>query len=393
MVKPILVTLPFLLLLIDYWPLDRFGFFEKRNSITRNEKIKAIGEKIPLLLMCLFAIGASLARHGETISVDQISLPLRLANAVVAYLRYLSNLFYPVNLTAFYPFPNTIPLWQSLGAFLVLMGISIITLFYAKKMPYLFVGWFWFTGTMFPKIGLVQAGLWPALADRWAYFPAIGIFIMVTWLCFDLLVKRHGLSSRRVGAAFFIFCTILAALTWKQVQYWSNSTRLFEHMIEKTQDNYMAHNNLGTVLMSQGKLDAAEEHFEKAIEINPDFEIPYLNIGKLAYKKGNVEKARLYYNKAIVIRPNNYGAYLALGNLQFREGEYQDAWRFYSEAIRINPDSAFPYNGMGGVLTKIGRLEEAVAMFVKALEIDPGYEPAKQNLEHVREALRSFKKQ
>ncbi|MEE4606017.1 MAG: hypothetical protein V2J65_32400, partial [Desulfobacteraceae bacterium] len=212
MVKPILVTLPFLLLLLDFWPLNRFG----DNSLGKEERIRRIwklfGEKIPLIALCFITIWISLHRQGGTISVEQISIPLRLSNAAVAYVRYLINLFYPLNLTAFYPFPKTIPMWQTLGAVFVLMSVSVVSLIRARAMPYLFVGWFWFAGTMFPKIGLVQAGLWPALADRWAYFPAIGLFIVISWLCGDFLKKRPTISKRQMAFISLLTCGALCFL-------------------------------------------------------------------------------------------------------------------------------------------------------------------------------------
>jgi protein O-mannosyl-transferase len=389
MVKPILVTLPFLMILLDFWPLYRFGHGHSEHQNQKGKLKQLISEKFPLIILSFVAIWFSMHRHGSPISIEQVSIQLRLSNAVVSYVQYLFNLFYPLNLTAFYPFPKMIPIWKIAGALSVLLSISGIVTVWARKMPYLFVGWFWYAGTMFPKIGLVQVGLWPALADRWAYFPAIGLFIMVSWLGLDYLNKQSSISKKQIAYISLIACGVLCFLTWKQVGYWSNSTRLFERMVEKTHDNYMAHNNLGTVLLSQERYDDAEIHFLRAIEIKPDFEIPYVNMGKVTYTKGNIEEAIEYYEKAIAIRPDYYAAHLSLGNLYLRTADYQKSWKYYTEAVRINSDGALPYNGMGGVLTKIGRLDDAAKMYIKALAIDPSYEPAKQNLERVMTIIRS----
>lgn len=389
MVKPILVTLPFLMLLLDYWPLERFNYLSKGEKNQRGTVKNLVGEKIPLIFLATLTIWFSLLRHGSAVSFEQISIQMRLANGVLSYLQYVLNLFYPLNLTAFYPFPKTLPSWQVFSAIAVLFGITGFVIRSMRKSPYLFVGWFWYTGTMFPKIGLIQVGLWPALADRWAYFPAIGLFLMFSWWFIAFVVRQSDLFRKMLILLFLAACCAMVLLTWIQVGFWANSTRLFERMIEKTHDNYMAHNNLGTVLLSQGRYDEAEIHFSKAIEIKTNFEIPYVNMGKLAYKKGDIEKAVAYYEKAIAIRGDYYAAHLSLGNLYLKTANYQKAWRYYSEAVRISSDEALPYNGMGGVLTKVGRLEDAVRMYAKAIEIDPSYEPAKQNLERVMMIIRS----
>jgi len=389
MVKPILVTLPFLMLLLDYWPLGRLRFAPEGENGPRVEWRRLVIEKVPLTVLAVIAILLALHRQGSAVPTDEVAFPLRLANAVVAYVQYLFHLVYPVDLAAFYPFPKMIPLWKSCGALGVLVLISIAAVAKAGRWPFFFVGWFWYAGTLLPKIGLVQTGLWPSMADRWAYFPAIGIFVGASWLGTSCFQRQSGLYRQLIVVSSVAACMALVLFTEVHVGFWANSTRLFERMIAKTQGNYMAHNNLGTVLLSQGKRDEAKAHFLKAIQIKPDFEIPYLNLGKLAFAEGNPEKAREFYEKAVSIRPKYDSGYIALGNLSFREGHYQEAWDYYSLAVRINADDASPYNGMGGVLTKIGRLEDALAMYAKALEIDPNYKPAKENRERVLKAVQS----
>lgn len=383
MVKPILVTLPFLMLLLDYWPLGRYRHGVDGNSSFKRAVRFIIWEKVPLIVLTIMAIWFSLQRHGSPASIDQVPLPLRLSNAVVSYVQYLQNLFYPANLTAFYPYPKEIPSWQVFGSVMVLLGISALAVLWIRRFPYLFVGWFWFAGTMFPKIGLVQVGLWPALADRWAYFPAIGIFLMVSWAFFDS-IKRLPQSMRlRFLWAILPLCGLMVVLTWKQVSYWENSKALFVRMVSMTENNFMAHNNLGLVLQKEGKLEEALDNFHKAIEINPSFEIAYLNVGKIARDRGDRDTAIAWYKKALAVRPSYYAAHIALGNMLLSANAYAGAWQHFSEAVKINPDGAPPFNGLGGILAKLGRFQEAKAMFDRALAIEPDYVPAKQNLERV----------
>jgi tetratricopeptide (TPR) repeat protein len=389
MVKPILVTLPFLMLLLDYWPLGRYTHHTERNSSERHTLGVIIGEKIPLIILTILAIGFSLQRHGSTVSMAQVPLPMRLANGIVSYVKYLLNLFYPTNLTAFYPYPEAIPAWQLFGSIVVLLCISVICVLWIRRFPYLFVGWFWFAGTMFPKIGLIQVGLWPALADRWAYFPAIGIFLIVSWALFEIAERQPGHRYRRFLWAVLPLCVVMVVLTWRQVRYWENSKVLFSRMVTITRHNFMAHNNLGLIIKEEGNQEEALSHFQKAIEINPGFEIAYLNLGKMASDSGDIDRAIECYEKAIAIRPSFYGAHIALGNLLLKTNALAEAWQHYSEAIRIKPDAAAPYNGLASVLTKLGRLKEAKRMFEKALSIEPDYGPSKQNLERVVNAIQA----
>lgn len=387
MVKPVLVTLPALMVLLDFWPLRRLDLAPAAQIGPQAIWSRLLREKALLLLVAIFAVWFALQRQGTTIPTEEVPWGLRLANAMVVYAQYLFNLVYPVNLTAFYPFPKSIPLWKSGGALILLISISVAAVVKIKQWPHLFVGWFWYMGTMLPQIGLVQAGLWPALADRWAYFPAIGLFMAFAWSCASFLEKRSHRERRWVLLPSLAAGTVLVWLAWVQVGYWSNSTRLFERMLTKTSGNFMAHNNLGVVLLNQGKWKEAETHFLNAIGINPRFELAFQNLGKVSSHQGDLERAEHYYRKALAIRPGSYSARLALGNLFFRSHRFNEAWQYYAEAIRIRPDGPNPYNGLGSILAKGGRFREAREMYQKALAIDPGHAAAKQNLERVLAAL------
>ncbi|MDJ0884481.1 MAG: tetratricopeptide repeat protein, partial [Desulfobacterales bacterium] len=390
LVKPILVTLPFLMILLDLWPLNRFDARSTPRFAPPRPVRMIIVEKIPLIFLTGFAIWLSLQRLGSVDSTQPVAVTLRLANAVVAYVQYLINLLYPVNLAAFYPFPKSIPMWKTVGALLVLAAISGMVVARVKKKPYLFVGWFWFTGTLFPTCGLVQAGLWPELADRWAYFPAIGLFLLVVWWGMDFAERLSGTMRKLALVPVVTVAMAMAVVTWGQIGHWTNSIRLFERMLAKTHANAVAHNNLGTSLIKKGQSDKARQHFLSAIEINPGFAMAYFNLGKIARDNGETTKAIGWYEKAIGVQPNIYPVHIALGNAYFKIDNFTQSWHHYAEAIRIDPDGgALPFNGLGGILAKTGQLDKAAQMFQKALEIEPDYKPAKQNLERVTSALRT----
>jgi len=253
MAKPMLVTLPFVLLLLDYWPLGRFPV-QQVDSDTRTEaapatipvfqkttSVNLVLEKVPLLILSVlssFLTSLSVQRSGIVISTTLVPMKLRIANAIVSYARYIGKLIWPQDLAVFYPYPSTVPLWQSVGAGLLLAGISFLVVRAWRKLPYLCIGWLWYLGTLIPAIGLVQAGQWPAMADRFTYVPAIGLFVMLAWFI------PHVLSTWRYRKTGLVFAAgaLLAALlllTWAQLHRWSNTITLFEHTLKVTVNNYL----------------------------------------------------------------------------------------------------------------------------------------------------------
>lgn len=369
MAKPILVTLPFLLLLLDYWPLRRFILPEiakKKSGVIANNFFpeenhydsirKCIVEKIPFLALAFGAILFSLLRFGDTISTHSVPITLRISNATVSYVKYLWLLLWPADLAAFYPFPKEIPIEHLIGSIVFIAGFTVYGYLKRNVAPYLIIGWLWFLGTLVPKIGLVQAGLWPEMADRWAYFPAIGIFILVMWWCGDVFSRRPVILRVGVGLAVGAYIVVLSTVTYLQVGYWANSTALFERMIDKTDNNYMAHNNLGYILIKEKRYDEAQQHFEKAIAIFPRFEIPYLNLGSIAKSRGQTDSAIEWYIKALDFNPRFARAYLNLGNIYFEREAFSEAIGYFTAGIQVDPNSALLYNSLGAALTRIGRL-------------------------------------
>jgi tetratricopeptide (TPR) repeat protein len=260
--KPMLVTLPFVLLLLDIWPLQRISRF------TIHDSRRLLLEKIPF-----FALAAALSivtflvqkREGAVMAFDKLPLVPRIANAFVAYIRYLAKTVWPESLAPFYTYEINLPAWQVLGAAVLLAAITAVSLWRLRRAPYLLVGWFWFLGMLVPVIGFVQVGS-QSMADRYTYLPHIGLFIALVWGISELFAKRPArlLALRFGAAALLVGCVITTAL---QVRHWQNSQLLFTHAIEVTRDNYPAYNNLGTALHERDRFDEAERYFQNALEI------------------------------------------------------------------------------------------------------------------------------
>lgn len=282
MAKPLLVTLPFLMLLLDYWPIGRIRKLKEDPKYLA----KIVIEKLPLIILSFLAILISINRVGITISVAQVPISLRASNALVSYVQYILAIINPTNLAAFYPFPQSIPVWKTIGAIIVIAVTTVVAFIKVKKMPYFFVGWFWYIGTLLPKVGFIQAGLWPAMADRWAYFPAIGLFIIMAWMLFS----NDAICQKSYRHLFVVAMTAVVGImtfqTWNQVSVWNNSYSLFEHMARKTQNNFLAYNNLGYLYSLEGETEVAEKYFYKAITINPKYEKAYFNLGVISLDKG-----------------------------------------------------------------------------------------------------------
>lgn len=394
MAKPMLVTLPFVLLLLDYWPLGRFPF-QQVDSDTRTEaapatipvfqktiSVNLVLEKVPLLILSVlssFLTSLSVQRSGIVISTTLVPMKLRIANAIVSYARYIGKLIWPQDLAVFYPYPSTVPLWQSVGAGLLLAGISFLVIRAWRKLPYLCIGWLWYLGTLIPAIGLVQAGQWPAMADRFTYVPAIGLFVMLAWLIPHVLTKWRYRKTGLVLAAGALLAALLL-LTRAQLNRWSNTITLFEHTLKVTENNYLAHNNLGNALARQGKLKQAKDNYVKALRINPTFPRAHNNLANVLARQGKSQEAIAHYTKALEIKPNFPKAHNNLGNVLARQGKNQEAIVHYTKALQIKPDFAGAHNNLGNILQGQGKIDEAVFHFSRALELKPDFAEAHFNL-------------
>ncbi|MDY6791270.1 MAG: tetratricopeptide repeat protein [Thermodesulfobacteriota bacterium] len=401
MCKPILVTLPFVLLLLDYWPLGRLRLkidMIDSNSVKAESKkygfkefpfFILVLEKVPFFILSAVSIYMSVLsvkQHGIIASTDLTPITLRIANALVSYLVYLGKMLLPLNLAVFYPYPYQIPIFLSAGAGLALLSISFLVIWAFRKKPYMGTGWFWYIGVLLPNTGLIQAGLWPAMADRWTYLPFIGIFIIIVWGVADLKVRWDLKKSHIITAAIAIFL-ILMVRSYSQGRYWANSITLFEHNLITTSNNYVAHNNLGLALKEKGMINEAAEHYLKAIQINSKFELAYLNLGVIFAGVGDHEKAVGFYKEALRIKPDFIAAHINMGNTHLRQGRIDDAIGNYSEALRFKPDSEEAYNGLGAAMVRIGKLTKAIDYFKKALLLKPNHEGAKRNLKNTLATL------
>jgi len=307
MAKPMLVTLPFVLLLLDYWPLSRFQFGHQNGNIVIQRKsvvIRLICEKIPLFALaaasCIVTLFAQQS-GGAVCSFSAFPINIRIANALVSYVGYIVKMLWPHQLAVLYPHPGMLPWIQVIGACLLLVFIFILAFMALKRCPWLIVGWVWYIVTLVPVIGLVQVGS-QAMADRYTYVPLIGIFIMIAFGVPELMsgwrYRKIGLSTMAVACLL-----VLMATTWFQVRYWANSVTLFERALAVTENNYVLHSNLGVTLFSKGKVDEAIDHFHDAMRINPRYAKAHNNLGTALIHKGKVKKAIAHFREALRIRP------------------------------------------------------------------------------------------
>jgi Flp pilus assembly protein TadD len=388
--KPMLVTLPCVLLLLDYWPLRRFSYGPPGGIRTGKPKkvimsgpqgfspFRLVLEKIPLLVLSVLSICLSFLSAGK-VSVLLAPMKLRIANALVSYVKYIGKLIWPQDLAILYPYPSIVPMWQTIGALLLLVCVSVLLIRTIRGAPYFAIGWLWYLGTLVPVIGLVQKVALPAMADRFAYVPFIGIFIIIAWGIPELVAKWRYRKIWLATSATVVL-TILMAMTWKQVGYWKNSITLFEHNLKITSNNYVAHNNLGTAISKQGRTAEAIDHYLKALRIKPDYAEGHNNLGAALSKQGRTAEAIDHYLKALRIKPDEAKTHYNLGTALSKQGRTAEAIDHYLKALRIKPDYAKAHYNLGNALSKQGRTAEAIDHYLKALRIKPDYAKAHHNL-------------
>ena len=385
MTKPMLVTLPFVLLLLDLWPLKRFQpmhlWGTSGSPSQRRVIIKLIVEKIPLfVLVAISSIVTFLAQHigGSVAPLEKLSFADRLTNASVSYVHYIVKMIWPARLAAFYPRPDTIPVWQVAGSCLLLAAVFLLAVWSLKKRPWIAVGWLWYVGTLIPVIGLVQVGL-QAMADRYTYVPLIGLFIICAWGAAEIFTKWPSKRIAAPIAAVIIFAPLMI-LSWLQVGYWANSTTLFKHALNVTTNNFLAHNALANVLATQGRFDGAILHYSAAARIRPEYADIYYNWGNALSEKKNHPEAIKRFRQAIQIRPDYAEAYLYLGHELALQGQRDEAIEYIRKAIQIKPDYAAAHNYLGYELAHQDKNTAAIEHLEKALQIRPDYARAHYNL-------------
>jgi tetratricopeptide (TPR) repeat protein len=364
MAKPMMVTLPFVLLLLDYWPLARLGLRGR----------KAIWEKLPLL--GLAGAGAAIAylaqKHGE--AVNLVPLETRLANATHSYTLYILQTFWPARLAVFYPYPRDfafafLPLLAD-GVLLAVVTTGVIML--RRRAPYLLMGWGWFVVTLVPVIGLVQVGD-QAHADRYMYIPMVGLLVMLIWGAAEILEKLRAktLAIPLAAAA----CLASAVLSWVQVGYWRNGETLFRHALAVTNDNKIANNNLGNYLMASGRLSEAVPYFETAVRIDPEFALARNNLGTALGRMGRLPDAIAQLQIAVRLWPNAPDPHSNLGTALAQAGRLPEAAAEFEAALRMDPNDAVVQSNLGLALSGIpGRLPDALRHLEEADRLRPAPE-------------------
>lgn len=340
MAKPMVVTLPFVFLLLDYWPLQRFAVAAGRRIAL--PPVALIVEKIPLFALVAASSAVTYvaqASGGSVAGLEKFPLSIRLMNAAVSYVQYIHQMVWPFALSLRYPHPGrALPFWQAVAAGAGLALVSILVCRYMRQRPYLVVGWFWYVGTLVPVIGLVQVGE-QAMADRYTYVPLIGLFIILAWSGREIVGRRRSLQPVLVGLAAASLVVLMVA-TWVQVRYWRDGVTLYEHSLAVTSGDFLLHFNLANELRERGELDAAVAHYAATIRADPTFAAAYTNAGPILASQGRVDEAIASYVAALKLKPDLAEAHNNLGILLAQAGRTDEAIAEFSEAIRIKPELA-----------------------------------------------------
>ena len=376
MAKPMVVTLPFALILLDFWPLKRIPSAELQRHRIWSAIRPLVREKIPFFACSLLSsvITYYVQQKGGAVSSLQIvPVSVRITNAFISYAEYLDKTLWPRELAVFYPYPDTILLSKALGAALIALFISVFAMYSIRRIPYLFVGWFWYLGTLVPVIGLVQVGI-QAAADRYTYLPLVGIFLVLSWGVEEV---SRMLPYRRVilSACALLLLGHWSVTSWSQVSYWKNDISLFEHALSVTRGNAVAHNNLGGSLAKAGRHDEAMQHYQEALRINPSYSSAINNVGTQLVRRGQSEEAIQYFRRAIQTNPLNDTAHINLAVQLAKAGipeSRAEAVRHLFEALRIDPLSFIAHYHLGMLLLPTNT-QTAIAHFEEAIRLNPEY--------------------
>jgi Tfp pilus assembly protein PilF len=376
MSKPMVVTLPIVLLMIDVWPLGRLT--------PPRTLLSLLWEKLPLVAL---AVGSSVVtfftqmQQGAVSNLTTVTPSFRISNALVSYAEYLRMAVWPAGLSFFYPMPQRIPAWQAIGAVVLLVGVTAAVSVRWRRRPWLLVGWLWYVVTLVPVIGLVQVGV-QARADRFMYLPAIGLFVMAAWGVAGAVPRRRWhVAVLAIAAVVAVAAYSLVASA--QVWYWRDSTSLYTRtsMAGLHQDEYSAHVQLGVALRNKGRLEEAAVHFARAIELKPEAADPHVELGLTLTAQGKMEPAVAQYVEAIRLQPGQADAHNNLGALLTEQGKFDEAIRELREAVRISPDFEGAHVNLGLAFIKADRPAESIPEFREALRLNPNDAIAKRAVE------------
>jgi tetratricopeptide (TPR) repeat protein len=369
--KPMLVTLPFLLLLLDWWPLNR-----------KETKSHLMLEKLPLLALAALSATVTIwaqGQGGSLIALDRLPLELRLANAATSYIRYLGKTFWPVDLAVFYPFPERgIPLWQVAGSVAALALITWMAYRARNRRPWLITGWCWFVLTLLPVIGIVQVGM-QSMADRYLYVPMIGLLIAVSWQVGEMC-KGSQPRTRFAIAGGALALGICAVLSWRQTHVWQDGVTLFTHAIEVTEDNFVAHDNLGVELDRIGRPQEALAEYRETLRIKPGDRHGEQNFAQASFAKGErlmgqgeVQGALAAFRDGLRFRPRNAAALVSLGVALARSGQPAEAGKAFEDSLQWDASSVEAHYNLGLVQQALGAYSKALESFDAALRLKPEF--------------------
>ena len=377
MAKPMIVTLPFALLLLDYWPLQRFSLSGPAENAQpfANSFRKLFLEKIPLLLLSLASIAITMyaQRQGGAVgSVLLLPLDQRIKNAIYSYSVYLAKTFWPVKLAVFYPHPEgSLAFWKVAASAVFLLVITALVL-HNRQHRYLVTGWFWYLGALVPVIGIIQVGR-QGMADRYAYLPLMGFFVMLVWLIAELVEPHAALKALALPVAVIALCGF-AAVSYAQISYWQNSFALFTHALAVTPDNAIAEDNLGTALVNMGQLENSLPHFESAVRMAPQLSSAHYNLATVLHRQQQFAQAAVEYHFAIrtsVVPAEAAQAHNNLAVLYLQTSRIPEALAEFDSAIALNPSEQNSYIGRGTIELQQGRLDPAIADFTQAANVTP----------------------
>jgi tetratricopeptide (TPR) repeat protein len=359
--KPMVVTLPCVLLLVDFWPLRRLP----GTKISR-----LVGEKIPFFALTIaVCIITCLVQKGAASSLQELPLMSRLANASLAYFGYLLKTFWPANLSAIYPLPAQVQVGWIVLAILILVAASFCFIAGARRQPYMLIGWLWFLGTLVPTIGLVQVGA-QALADRYTYIPSVGLFLVIVWSVAEVIerwpVTRTAFAA--MGSAALIACLLLTRL---QTGYWRDSATLYQHAIDVTKDNVVAYDHLGKAFLDQGDLERAAVNFTQATKLTPVDAEAHYKLGSVRLMQSNLDAATPEFMEALRLNPNYAEAHRNLAIILMRQGKLPEGLAHFAETLRIRPDDPDAHFNLGVAHLQLNEPAEAEKCFRAALKLQP----------------------
>ena len=384
MSKPMLVTMPFILLLLDDWPLGRSRVGRlgcDLNSQTAHSlnfrKPQSVWSGLVLEKVPLFGLAAASSaltffaqqQGGAVRSLEVFPIETRISNVLVSYVSYIGKMLWPYRLALPYPYPEMLPMWQVAGASLFLVSVSILVIHYGKRHSYLRVGWLWYLGTLVPVIGLVQIGS-QAMADRYTYIPLIGLFIMMVWGIPDILAGWRYRRVLFVISAAVLFLSFIM-ITKDQVRHWCNSITLFKHTLNVTTNNFTAYCQLGLALSGQGRFQEAVPILSVALQLRPSHPETYNHLGVISAQEGKTQEASAYFSKALRIKADYAEAHSNLGAILLQQGKIQEAIEHFTEAVRINPNFPVAHFFLGFAYLLIGDQNSALEEYKILVQINP----------------------